>query len=109
MKQLLLRVDDDLHARLASQAAAQGISMNALANRVLGIAIDTALLSPQDRLKIRLMAMGPLGRDRTALPFDELPAYSSQEAQAIRDAAIASMADSPPVLDAVLADMRGDQ
>lgn len=39
MRQLLVRIDDDLHARLRERAVAQGRSVNALVNDVLSLAV----------------------------------------------------------------------
>jgi endonuclease V-like protein UPF0215 family len=61
MKQLLLRVDDELHARLSQQARHRGVSINAYANEILGLGIDAGSLSREDRLKIKLMALGRVG------------------------------------------------
>jgi len=60
MKQLLLRVPDELHAQLVSQARAKGTSVNALANDILGLGIDPAQLSRTDRLRLRLMQVGEI-------------------------------------------------
>jgi len=58
MKQLLLRVPEELHARLTAQAQAKGISVNALANDLLGLGIDPAQLSRTDRLRLKLIQLG---------------------------------------------------
>lgn len=72
MKQLLLRVDDELHARLAAQARAKGVSVNALANDILGLGIDPNTLSRRDRLRLKLMTVGVVGRRPSAPPIDDL-------------------------------------
>jgi hypothetical protein len=72
MKQLLLRVPDELHARLTAQAKARGISLNALANDVLGLGIDPTTLSRLDQVRIKLMALGPLKREPNAPSIDEV-------------------------------------
>lgn len=61
MKQLLLRVDDELHARITQQARDRGLSINAYANEILGLGIDAGSLSRADRVKIKLMALGRVG------------------------------------------------
>lgn len=78
MKQLLLRVDDELHTRLTERARARGISLNALANQILGLEIDSDRLSPRDRVRLQLMTVGVLGRtgDSTAI---DLPAVTEAE------------------------------
>jgi hypothetical protein len=60
MKQLLLRIPDELHAQLAAQAHAKGTSVNALANDILGLGIDPARLSRTDRLRLKLMQIGEI-------------------------------------------------
>lgn len=60
MKQLLLRVPDELHAQLVSQARAKGTSVNALANDILGLGIDPAQLSRTDRLRLKLIQVGEI-------------------------------------------------
>jgi len=106
MKQLLLRVDDELHARLTMQARAAGVSVNALANKVLGLAIDPANLSRRDRLQLRLMALGEIGRDRPRAPRPEVTAITAAELEALRERALASMRGAGPVLDEITADWR---
>ena len=106
MKQLLLRVDDELHARLAAQARARGTSVNALANEVLGLAIDPANLSRRDRLRLRLIAVGEVGRNRSPRPREELPYMTPDELEALRDRALESMRGAGPILDQITADWR---
>ena len=60
MKQLLLRVPDELHAQLVGQARSRGTSVNALANDILGLGIDPAQLSRTDRLRLKLMQVGEI-------------------------------------------------
>ena len=57
MRQLIARIDDDLHARLKERAKEEGTSVNALVKNLLerGLA-----MSPADRLRERLRAMGKL-------------------------------------------------
>ncbi len=78
MKQLLLRVDDELHARLAAQARALGKSVNALANDILGLGIDPSNLTRRDQLQLKLMALGTIGRSRNGTPFEEFLAASPE-------------------------------
>ena len=107
MKQLLLRVDDELHARLTVQARSAGISVNALANQVLGLAIDPANLSRRDRLQLRLMALGEIGRDRPRTPRLEAPAITSEELEALRERALASMRGAGAIGDDLIDYQRG--
>ena len=62
MKQLLLRVDDDLHAELTAQARDAGRSVNALAKDILAIGISGDTASRRDRLKLRLVSVGVVGK-----------------------------------------------
>ncbi len=73
MRQLLLRVDDELHARLTARARARGISLNALANQILGVEIDADQLLPRDRVRLHLMAIGILGRTGESTAIDVPP------------------------------------
>ena len=66
MKQILLRVPADLHARLTDQARTAGTSVNALANQILGLGIDPTSLSRRDRLKLKLVTIGTVGRNPPA-------------------------------------------
>ncbi|MCW2876605.1 MAG: hypothetical protein JWQ95_705 [Sphaerisporangium sp.] len=62
MKQLLLRVDDELHARLRERARREHRSINAIANDILAVAATMDPDSPRDRLKSRAAALGALAR-----------------------------------------------
>lgn len=77
MKQLLLRVDDHLHAELMSQAKASGRSLNSLANEVLSLAVRSQSDSRRDRLNQRIAALGI-----TDMNWGDLPvaAYSREDA-----------------------------
>lgn len=59
MKQILTRVDDELHARLKRRAEAEGRSMNDLVTRALEQAVDEGA-SPRERLRARAAALGML-------------------------------------------------
>ncbi len=98
MKQLLLRVDDELHARLTAQAKARGSSVNALANQILSLGIDPADFSRKDRLKLRLMEIGSVGRERQRASH---PSTSAQGTSAI-ERAIESMQGAGPLADDLL-------
>lgn len=77
MKQLLLRVDESLHAHIAEQARLRGTSVNALANDVLLVALNPAAMTRKERLTLRLIAVGEVGRlRRTSAPT---PSASSDE------------------------------
>lgn len=99
MKQLLLRVDDELHARLAHQAATRGMSVNAMANSILDASIGDRELSRKDRLNLRLMAIGEIGAARTRRP----------ELVAPDDSALESLRGSGPIADELMRAERGDR
>src|SRR5690606_14520297 len=102
MKQLLLRVPEDLHARLTDQARASGTSVNSLANQILGLGIDPSSLSRRDRLKLKLMAIGTVGRDRPRSKSELLPVSTPTEREANLERAIASMRGAGPIADELI-------
>ncbi|MDQ3987991.1 MAG: toxin-antitoxin system HicB family antitoxin [Actinomycetota bacterium] len=65
MKQLITRIDDDLHRRLKERAAEQGRSLNDLVSSVLAAAVqdDTASLRRRiDRSGLRVVPPQPPAR-----------------------------------------------
>ena len=60
MKQLLLRVPDDIHRRLVARAARAGQSVNAVANEILDAAVDADEGDRRTRLHARATALGML-------------------------------------------------
>jgi plasmid stability protein len=58
VRQLITRIDDDLHRRLKERARDQGRSVNALVTEILDEAVPNE--SPRDRLRRRLRAEGRL-------------------------------------------------
>ena len=96
VKQLLLRVPDDVHRRLATRAAREGRSVNALANEILDTAVDVdegdrrARLRAQAALRgvVRATQGSPVGGRR-------------------RRAVIESTRGTGAVLDRLLAEERG--
>jgi len=67
VRQLITRLDDDLHARLRERAAAEGRSVNALVVEILAAAVAPG--NRRERLRRRAKAAGwlvvPLRPDRT--------------------------------------------
>ncbi|MBW3575018.1 MAG: toxin-antitoxin system HicB family antitoxin [Actinobacteria bacterium] len=57
MRQLITRVDDDLHARLKAKAKGEGRSLNALVNEVLQKAAAEEL-TPEEKLRRRAEELG---------------------------------------------------
>jgi hypothetical protein len=94
MKQLLLRVDDELHARLAAHARSRGTSVNALANQILQFGIDPAAMSRLDRLKLRLIALGEIAGGRTER--EAAPGAVSSISAELRAQAIESLRGAGP-------------
>jgi plasmid stability protein len=60
MRQLLLRVPEELHRRLAARAQREGRSVNALATEILGTSVDTDIGSAGDVVRARAAAAGLL-------------------------------------------------
>ena len=95
MKQLLLRVPDDVHRRLAARAAREGRSVNAVATEILDAAADADVGDRRARLRARAAGLGVV-RD--------LPAGNVSAAR--RRRIIASTKGLGPVADRLLADER---
>jgi hypothetical protein len=62
MRQLLLRVPDEVHRRLAARAARERRSVNALATDLLDLAADVDQGDRRSRLRARAASMGALRR-----------------------------------------------
>jgi plasmid stability protein len=60
MKQLLLRVPEELHSRLAARAASEGRSVNALATEILDLAAAADPRDRQSRLRAKAASSGLL-------------------------------------------------
>jgi hypothetical protein len=98
VKQLLLRVPEDLHRRIAARAAREGRSMNAVAGAILDAATDADIDTPRERLRARAVALGMLS---------ELPAAPVSTIE--RERIIASTRGVGQVLDRILAEDREDR
>lgn len=99
MKQLLLRVPDDLHRRLAQRAAHEHRSVNALATEVLAVAASVDAGSRSDRLRMRVASLGMSAPEAPYRPGNTSP----QE----REAAVASMRGAGKILDDLLEEGKG--
>ena len=113
VKQLLLRVPEDLHRRIRARAAREGRSMNAVAGAILDASADADLgplthppthppnptLTPQERLRERARALGMLSEAPPARPVSK----------AERDRIIASTRGIGKVLDRIIAEDREDR
>lgn len=95
MKQLLLRVPDDVHRRLATRAARAGQSINAVANEILDAAVDADQGDRRARLRARAATLGLLSSTRS-------PAVEPVERQRI----IASAKGTGRVIDGFLNEER---
>jgi plasmid stability protein len=95
MKQLLLRVPDDIHRRLAARAARAGRSVNAVANEILDAAVDADEGDRRARLQARAPALGVL-RSATG------PVVSTPKRRRI----VATTKGTGPVIDRLLAEER---
>jgi plasmid stability protein len=99
MRQLLLRVPEDLHQRIAARAAREGRSMNAVASAILDASVDADLgapPTPQERLRARAAALGMLRE------FD-----APQVSEAERKRIIASTRGIGPIVDRLIDEDRG--
>ncbi|HUP71223.1 MAG TPA: toxin-antitoxin system HicB family antitoxin [Acidimicrobiales bacterium] len=76
MRQLIARIDDELHERLRARAAAEGRSMNAVVVEVLDAAVP--VLGPRARLRARLAAEAMLYVP-PAPPPSEVPTHTDVE------------------------------
>ncbi len=65
MKQVLLRVDDELHAQLTERAQRERRSVNALANEILSRATQAGATSPRQQVRARAAALGLLAAPLT--------------------------------------------
>lgn len=97
MKQLLLRVPDDLHRRLAERSARDNRSVNSLATELLHVSVDTDIGTPRERLRARASALGLL-RETPVSPPPLDPAERSR--------ILASTEGIGPVLDQLLSEER---
>lgn len=95
MKQLLLRVPDDVHRRLAARAARAGQSVNAVANEILDAAVDADQGDRRARLRARAGTLGVLRSGTTPLVDGSR-----------RRRVIASTKGTGPILDRILGEER---
>ncbi len=95
MRQLLLRVPDDVHRRLTARAAREGRSVNAVATDILDAAADADEGDRRARLRARASSLGVL-RAGTSAPV----------ALADRHRIIAATRGMGPVVDSLIDDER---
>jgi len=104
MKQLLLRVDDELHARLSERAKREHRSVNSIANEILTIAYPDDSRTADERVKARAAALGMLA---PPLPHVGEPLDPDIDIDELRERAIESMRGVGPILDSILDEDRG--
>ena len=95
MKQLLLRVPENLHRRLAARAAREGRSMKSVATEILDAAADADQGNPRERVRARAAALGML------VSFDA-PKVSERR----RKRALESMRGVGPIADQLIREGR---
>ncbi|WP_199035002.1 FitA-like ribbon-helix-helix domain-containing protein [Glycomyces salinus] len=95
MKQLLLRVDDDLHARLAERAKREHRSVNAIANEILNVVGSDEHRSEQEKVRARAAALGVLAEPLRPVDVTEDP-------EELRARAAESMRGAGRILDAII-------
>jgi plasmid stability protein len=78
VRQLLLRVPDDVHQRLAARAAREGRSINAVATEMLDTAADVEPGDPRSALRARAAAAGILRSVQT-------PSIAAPSLDSVRD------------------------
>jgi len=96
VKQLLLRVPDDVHRRLAARAAREGRSVNAVATEILDAAADADEGDRRARVRARAAALGILRAATPARPVSP----------ADRESIIATMKGLGPIADRLMAEER---
>lgn len=98
MKQLLLRIDDDLHRRITSRAHRTGRSINATAGEILSRGVADEVLDARAELRARARRLGLL--DEVVLP------HARHVTPENRERALASTEGGGPVLDELWAEGR---
>ena len=98
MKQLLLRVPDELHRRLALRAQREHRSVNALATEVLSLATAIDPTDRRDRLRLKVALAGLVASHE-----DYLPGASSADDRA---EAVVAMRGVGLVIDEIIAEGR---
>jgi plasmid stability protein len=80
VKQLILRVPDDLHRRIAARAAREGVSMNKWASRLLEATVDADVAEDRHaRAGAKAAALGLLR------PYDTPPVDDETYQQGLRE------------------------
>ncbi|GAA3124600.1 hypothetical protein GCM10010466_14330 [Planomonospora alba] len=96
MKQLLLRIDDELHQRITRRAQRTGRSINATAREILARGVSDETLDARAELRARARRLGVLAEPLQAPPVTD----------AERERALSSAKGIGPILDALWAEGR---
>ncbi|MDN3239763.1 FitA-like ribbon-helix-helix domain-containing protein [Glycomyces tritici] len=95
MKQLLLRVDDDLHARLTERAKREHRSVNAIANEILSVIGEKDGRTATEKVRAKAAALGMLA---PPLKVAKEPT-ATRDVEALRARVLESMRGVGPILD----------
>jgi plasmid stability protein len=96
MKQLLLRIDDDLHQRITRRAHRTGRSINATAGEILAHGVSDEMLDARAELRARARKLGVLAEPAPATPVTAVQ----------RERALSSTKGIGPILDKLWAEGR---
>jgi plasmid stability protein len=96
MKQLLLRIDDDLHQRITRRARRTGRSINVTAGEILAHGVSDEVWDARTELRARARRLGVLAERPPAPPVTE----------ADRERALAGTKGIGPILDEFWAEGR---
>ncbi|MCC3764839.1 toxin-antitoxin system HicB family antitoxin [Glycomyces sp. TRM65418] len=99
MKQLLLRVDDDLHARLTERAKRERRSVNAIANEILSVVGEGDGRTASERVRARAAALGMLAPPLKAVERHDRPV---KDVETLRAEVLDSMRGVGEILDGIL-------
>jgi plasmid stability protein len=98
MKQLLLRVDDDLHARLTERAKREHRSVNAIANEILSVIGEGDGRAEAEKVRARAAALGMLAPPLKAVEHGA----QVRDVEVLRARVLDSMRGVGETLDAIL-------
>ena len=102
MKQLLLRVDDDLHARLTERAKREHRSVNAIANEILAVVSEGSGRTATEKVRARAAALGVLAPPLKAVERSR----PVRDAEVLRTEVLDSMRGVGPIVDEMLEEDR---
>jgi predicted transcriptional regulator len=95
VKQLLLRVDDELHAHLSEIAKGQHRSVNALANEILSLVDARDRHTLREKVRVKAAALGMLAPPLKAVE----QADPIEDVEALRAKVLDSMRGIGPIVD----------